>query len=241
MVWMTSLIASRMARVLSYGLAQHAFLPADDDLRDPAQLPWSFETIGAMLLTGGVIEQAHHPKLEQPLVRVGVRMAAAIEQVFGKERLALDRAEGPLSFFEDFFFACEQLECPSEARFPPELRAKVGALAADWAKANGPAVRMLRLSGAPPDPDEVRAVLQPAFAGAKIWPDLTNELARAAVRQGLGERGPDRGGLHGRHELLVRQRAASVGQRGSARPGRSGRFEHLVQQIQTARSEATRG
>lgn len=175
-----------LSRIASYGLSHHSFLALDAPARDEAGLPAAFERVNRLLLSPEpeLIAQAHHPRAGQPFIKVGVAMAAAIERVFGKQRLAEDRAEGPLPFFEDYLFACEQLECAEGLRFSQPLREKLHALSPSWERANARAVRTLKV-GAAPDVKALQALLRPAFEGATVWPDLSDELRRAGRRETL--------------------------------------------------------
>lgn len=176
-----------LMRILSYGLAEHSFLAADAPARDAANLPAAFARVDELLMADGLgardaIEQAHQPRNGEPFIRVGVAMASTIEKVFGRERLSDARTEGPLPFFEDYFYACEQVECGW--MFSADLRERIHTLSEAWEKSNARAVRALKL-GATTDVKELQALLRPAFADVAIWPDLSLELSRVGLREAL--------------------------------------------------------
>ncbi len=184
------LLHEGLVRILSYGLAEHSFLAADAPARDETNLPAAFARVDALLSLDALsaigasdaIEQAHQPKNGEPFVRVGVAMASTIEKVFGKDRLSDARTEGPLPFFEDYLYACEQLECGW--MFSDELRERIHTLSTAWEKSNARAVRALKL-GPTTELKELQTLLRPAFADALIYPDLSLELSRVGLREAL--------------------------------------------------------
>jgi CubicO group peptidase (beta-lactamase class C family) len=140
---------------------------------------------------GKALGDGRHPAAGQAFVKVGSAMAAILARKLGAERLRAYSSLGAIAFFHDYVEAYQKDPAVAQAlRFDPTLEALVSEWHASWSKANTAYVR--GLSGGPDvDWDVAGRRLKATFAGASVYPDLSEPLlgmARQYLVRGERER-----------------------------------------------------
>lgn len=152
------------------------------ELTDPAQ-------IGEDLAAARAAENlGDDPAGGQVYPKVGSHMAAVLARAYGPGHLRRYAVDGPLPFVLDYEQACAQLDCPEGLRLPAHITKAARRWLPAWERANHERVRFLEVRPAD-DPSALAVLLDEAFQGADVHPDLSRELAAAgSVHVAAGDR-----------------------------------------------------
>lgn len=146
-----------------------------------APLKRSFEKANAE------IEAGIHPESRQAFIKVGAFMAYTLEKAQGAESLTRYHTEGPLGFFHDYIrvYSANPGEMKRQ-QFSSELKALIEKWHQTWDQTCPDELRRLVIL---PDADakELSQRLKPAFAGASIFPDFSEQIASATAYLTPGE------------------------------------------------------
>jgi len=125
------------------------------------------------------IRDGRHPVSEEAFVKVGSYMAAKLMEEFGWQRIELYHKKGAIIFFDDYLEICKRNpNYPKGLHFTGQCEKTVTRWYEAWRKTYSDYVR--RLSVTPfSHLETIRKKLKKTFSGAKIYPDFTQEFAKA--------------------------------------------------------------
>ncbi|MDH7513960.1 MAG: hypothetical protein QHH14_13520, partial [Clostridiales bacterium] len=132
-----------------------------------------------------------HPASNQAFTKIGIYMATALEEEWGKDKLQTYFREGPVAFFNDYIrLTTSENAAKRHPRFRPEFASLMAGWEKDWSRTYTEEVRRLSLT---PGSDFVRTMarLKEEFSGASLYPDFTAALSSAAEHY-LRRDNPDR-------------------------------------------------
>ncbi len=170
------------AQMASYGMSHFDYF-GRDLADDPSDLRASFAWLREKLDTGAIrkdpkaarakLNVGFHPAAGRPLTRIGVYMAAVLQEAYGQDRNRAYR-ENPLCFFTDYQELAEK-----PFMIPSELDRLVREWQRDWDVTYTDYERRLHIT---PDMDfnALGSRLKGRFSGARICPDFSLPIVSVA-------------------------------------------------------------
>ncbi len=121
-----------------------------------------------------------HPASNQVFTQVGSYMAMALEEEWGKEKLATYFKKGPLAFFNDYIKLSASPSSPKRhPRFHKDFASLISLWEKDWSRTYTEDVQHFYFTPAS-DFEKTMASLKEKFEGASVFPDFTLEVAETA-------------------------------------------------------------
>ncbi|MFQ6113547.1 MAG: serine hydrolase [bacterium] len=126
-----------------------------------------------------MIKDGRHPVAKEAFVKIGSYMAAKLREKFGLQPVETYHKMGAITFFNDYLEFCKlNPDHPGEFRFSEQFEKTVAQWYQDWKRTYTEYTR--RLSVTPySNLEEIGKKLKKTFSGAKIYPDFSQEFARA--------------------------------------------------------------
>ncbi len=126
------------------------------------------------------ISTGKHPVAHELFIKIGSFMAMKLNEKFGAERFDYYHKMGSLTFFNDYIDMYQgNPNYEKKLQFSESFAQTVKHLHPDWEKTCNKYTRNLIITSSS-DWNDIEKKLKIAFANAKIYPDFTGYLARAA-------------------------------------------------------------
>jgi CubicO group peptidase (beta-lactamase class C family) len=126
------------------------------------------------------ISAGQHPVAHEAFIKIGSFMAMKLKEKFGSERFDYYHKMGPLPFFNDYIdMYQEKGDYPEELQFNESFVQTVKHLYPDWERTCNKYTQNLIITSSS-DWNDIEKKLKSGFANAKIYPNFTGYLARAA-------------------------------------------------------------
>ncbi|MFQ6108840.1 MAG: serine hydrolase, partial [Candidatus Aminicenantales bacterium] len=176
-------------RVFSYGMSRLDWLgrPLAEDEEDLEKAFAYFNTYvdkGALKrqyrIAKKKIMTGIHPLSDRAFTKVGTFMAATLKEALGEEEWRNYPKKGPIPFFSDYIQISRKWSSERKNfRFKNSFARLIDGWEKDWSRVYTDSIRRLFIS-ADTDFDALSAQLRQAFAGATIYPDFTQDIARVS-------------------------------------------------------------
>ncbi len=125
------------------------------------------------------IRDGRHPVAKEAFVKIGSYMAVELKEKHSSQHIEQYHKSGAISFFNDYVRMYQkESDHPAEHRISGPVEKIIAAWSKDWEKTCTDYTR--RLAIAPySNLDEIGKKLKKTFSGASVYPDFSQEFARA--------------------------------------------------------------